>query len=98
MALAALAGGFAVCAATTPPATACAGLTTIPLGRASLDIVIRRSVLDRDSAVGTLLDALPSRSLVSAPNHAGYDSDEVAAPPAQDGAALTSRVVHRRDT
>jgi putative molybdopterin biosynthesis protein len=56
-ALAAVAAGHADCAAVALAAARRAGLGTIPLGRASLDLVIRRGAADDDPAVRALLES-----------------------------------------
>lgn len=72
-ALATVAGGRANCAASTLPAARRAGLTTIRLGRAALDLVIHRPAGDGDPSVRALLDTLRSPSLAAALRTAGYD-------------------------
>jgi putative molybdopterin biosynthesis protein len=76
-ALATVAGGYAVCAASTAPAASRAGLDTIPLGRARLDLVIHRAVSKRDPALRSLLDMLRSRSLAATLKQAGYTPGDV---------------------
>jgi molybdate-binding protein len=55
---AALAGGVADCAVGALDATRAAGLSFEPLGRASLDLVIRRDVAECDPSVHALLKTL----------------------------------------
>jgi len=80
-ALATVAGGHADCAASTLPAARRAGLTTIPFGRAALDLVIHRGLGDGDPAVRALLDTLRSPSLAAALQTAGYDPAQSPADP-----------------
>jgi hypothetical protein len=92
-ALATVAGGYADCAASAAPAAQRAGLTTVPFGRAGLDLVIHRAVSKRDPALRSLLDTLRSRPLADALKQAGYGPGDMAVPSAPGGTALTSRVV-----
>jgi molybdate-binding protein len=55
------------------PAARHAGLDTLPLGRAGLDLVVHRSAADDDAAVAALLEALASRGLAGALEADGYD-------------------------
>jgi putative molybdopterin biosynthesis protein len=73
-AVAAVAGGHADGAVITLPAARRAGLATLPLGRAALDLVIHRDVAGRDPAVRALLDALQSAWLRSTLELDGYDT------------------------
>jgi putative molybdopterin biosynthesis protein len=91
-ALATVAGGYAVCAASAAPPARRAALNTIPLGRARLDLVIHRAVSKRDPALRALLDALRSRTLAAILKQAGYTPGDVAVARAAGGTALTSRV------
>jgi hypothetical protein len=59
-AFAAVAAGSADCAAGALAAARAAGLEFTPLGRASLDLVIRRGTAERDPAVHALLKTLKS--------------------------------------
>jgi putative molybdopterin biosynthesis protein len=72
-ALATVAAGRADCAASTLAAARRAGFTTIPLGRAALDLVIHRARSDGDPAVRALLETLRSPSLAAVLETAGYD-------------------------
>jgi putative molybdopterin biosynthesis protein len=72
-AVAAVAAGHADCAVSALPAARHAGLDTLPLGRAGLDLVVHRSAADDDAAVAALLEALASRGLAGALEADGYD-------------------------
>jgi molybdate-binding protein len=91
-ALATVAGGYAVCAASAAPPARRAALNAIPLGRARLDLVIHRAVSKRDPALRALLDALRSRTLAAILKQAGYTPGDVAVARAAGGTALTPRV------
>jgi putative molybdopterin biosynthesis protein len=72
-AVAAVVAGHADGAVSALPAARHAGLATLPLGRAALDLVIHRSPADHDTAVAALLEALGSRALAHALEADGYD-------------------------
>jgi putative molybdopterin biosynthesis protein len=93
-AVATVAGGYGDVAVSPLPVARAVGLTTTPLGRAALDLVIHRAVAERDPALRALLETMRSRSLAAALVDAGYDSWGVAAQRADGGTAFKSRVVH----
>jgi molybdate-binding protein len=93
-AVATVAGGYGDVAVSALPVARAVGLTTTPLGRAALDLVIHRAVAERDPALRALLETMRSRSLAAALVDAGYDSWGVAAQRADGGTAFKSRVVH----
>jgi molybdate-binding protein len=73
-AVAAVAGGHADCAVSALATARRAGLATLPLGRAGLDLVIHRDAADGDPAVRALLAALQSSWLRSELELDGYDT------------------------
>jgi molybdate-binding protein len=71
-ALATVAGGYADCAVTTMPAARGAGVSADVLGRASLDLLLKEDVAERDPVMRALERMLRSPSFTMALAAAGY--------------------------